>query len=190
MAKTKTKQPFSSEETRLDYYKKLDKINAELLTMRYLDLQKSCIIRGMDPDILVESDIGKLQTWLIKNWETITDSKRLDAFDEWRLAKLKILGKEGEPFVKMGYVGEENEETGDVEIKRPKKIKKASDKREKDETMGIFKGTKKALTYQCVKEGLSIEETTTKVKSIFADAKDKSIKIWMKRAKKAIEALE
>jgi len=192
MAKTKKQSPktegISDYQKRLNYEATLDRINGELLKMRYNDLQKACIIRGMEPNLMVSCDIGGLQTWIIKNWEAPQDEQRLHDFDSWRAAFLKGIGKEGEPFARLGYMGETNEETGDIDIIKPKKLRKSDDKRERDTDMGIFKGTKKALTFQCVKEGKTVEETIEIVTKQFPDAKDKSIKIWRKRCLSKINA--
>lgn len=63
---------------------------------------------------------------------------------------------------------------------KPKKPKKHI---EKDAEMGgLWKGTKKHLTMQCKKDGLSLEKTVSKVIAQFPEAKESSIKIWYKRA--------
>lgn len=187
----KTKQTESTEsdyQKRLNHEKKVEKINSKLLQMRYADLQRACITRGMDFDLMASSDIGKLQSWVINNWDNIENTQLLHDFDQWRADYLKGMGKTDEPFVRLGYVGETDPETGDIEILKPKKVRESNTKREKDDGMGIYKGTKKALSYQCVKEGKTVEETITIVKAAFPEAIDKSIKIWMKKAKEKLAA--
>lgn len=177
----------SAYQDRLDYEKTLKKIRESLATMRYIDLQRACIIRGIDFDHLVNCDIGGLHTWVINHWGDPIIEDRLHQFDQWRMDKMKEIGKEGEPFIRLGFMGEENEETGDIDINKPKRINKPlKDKRERDDATGIFKGTKKALTFQCIKEGKTIEDTIATVIAQFPDAKDKSIKIWAKKANKKL----
>lgn len=179
----------SAYQDRLDYEKKLKKIRENLATLRYIDLQRTCIIRGIDFDHLVNCDIGGLHTWVINHWEDPIIQDRLHQFDQWRMDKMKEIGKEGEPFIRLGFIGEENEETGDIEINKPKRISKpVNPKRERDNETGIFKGTKKALTFQCIKEGKTVEETIQIVMAQFPDAKDKSIKIWVKKAAKTLNS--
>lgn len=184
---TKTKNPLTLDPTkaRENYYKNLEAINGKLLNMRYSDLQIACLERGMEFDLMVTKDIGGLQTWVIKNWDNPINKKRVHEFDKWREDHLKAIGKEGEPFVRLGYLGEENPETGDVEIKKPKKVRAITTKREKDPETGIFSGTKKSLTYQLTEQGLSKEEITAKVKEQFPEAVDKSIHIWIKKCLRA-----
>lgn len=155
--------------------------------MKYQDLQRACIIRGMDFDEMVKKDLYGLQKWLTDNWLTPTSVKRLNDFDNWREKALDEKYGKGEPFVRLGFIGKVDAKTGEVkEIKREKFSKKKKVKRERDESLGsIYKGTKKALTFQCVSEGLDLDQTIKKVTSSFPDALDKSIKIWIKKALKA-----
>ena len=89
------------------------------------------------------------------------------------------------PSLRLSYVGDKSEDFKALEVipkkDRPKKEKVVKEKTEQ----GIYSGTKKALTYQCQKEGKTVEETITIVKETFEDASDKSIKIWYRKAGKA-----
>jgi len=155
-----------------------------LPSLRFLDLQKACIVRGIDFDFMVKQSIYELQNWATKNWRNTILVSRLEDFDEWRFQIMKARGKEDEPFVRMGYLGPQNPKTGEiVAIKAPEPLQKKKIKRLKDKKSGIFLGTKKALTFQCTGEGKSMEETIKIVMAKFPEAKEKSIKIWIKRSK-------
>lgn len=175
-----------SYQERIDYQKHVERLNGIFSKMRFLDLQKECILRGMIPEEMVASDLGKLQSWLIKNWDLSQLPSRLDDFDKWRELELEKIGKGGEPFLRLGYIGQINEETDDFDIKKPSSIKKATVKRERDKDMGIFLGTKKALTFSLTKEGKSIDDIISLVTEKFPEAQEKSIKIWIKKCKSSM----
>jgi hypothetical protein len=152
---------------------------------KYQDLQRACIVRGIDFTILVNGTHPFLVDWFIRHYNDKFDATRLDAFDKWREEVMLSKGK-NEPFIRLGFVGEQDPETGDIiSIKKPKKFKKPKKgKRERDTKFNIFTGTKKELTFRCQSEGKTIEETIKTVKAKFPDAVDKSISIWYKKAKK------
>lgn len=157
----------------------------ESITMRHIDLQRACIIRGITFDKLVNSTTGGLQDYFIRHYYDKVDNSRLDAFDEWREEIMKKRGKD-EPFIRLGFIGEVNESGEVISIKKPKKFKKPKkDKREKNSEFNIWAGTKKELTYQCTREGKTLDETIDIVMNKFPDAKEKSIGIWAKRCLKA-----
>jgi hypothetical protein len=173
-----------SYQDRVDYQKHVERLDGIFSKMRYMDLQRECISRGMTPEELVAGDLGTLQSWLIKNWGLPQVPDRLTQFDKWRENELTKSGRNGEQFVRLGYIGEVDPETNDFNIVKPQPLKKVAIKKKRDESTGIFIGTKKALTYQCVREGLTIAETIERVKAQYPEAKDKSIKIWAKKAPK------
>ncbi len=148
---------------------------------RYRDLQRACIIRGMPPEDLVKGDIYILHRFIQDHKDDEVDLNLLEDFDEWREKKLDEMGKKGEPFVRLGYIGKVDEEGNPLMVFQPKP-KKPKKHIEKDSAMGgLWKGTKKHLTVQCKKDGLSLDKTISKVMEAFPDAKESSIKIWYKR---------
>ena len=135
---------------------------------------------------MVASDFPNLNRFLWKNRNTEINTDLLDEFDEWKEAYLKGLGLSDDhfhPALRLGYIGEKDEDGNITKVKRIKGMKKKKRKREKT-SLGIFTGTKKALTYKCVEDGYDIPDTIKVVKENFPDAKDKSISIWYKKAKK------
>lgn len=163
----------------------------ELQYMKHKDLKRACVVRGMPFDEVVNTSTPGLSNWFQSNYHRGQNPSLLDEFDYWTQIKLKERGyKDGDPMLSpslgLGYIGEVNPETGETIIKRPKGIKKLpKPKRERDSTTGLFKGTKKDLTYECQKQGLEFKEAFKKVLNQFPEAQEKSVRIWFNRSRKA-----
>lgn len=164
---------------------KMESIRGKMSLMRYKDLQTACVSRGIDFDYLVKGDVNSLQTWLIRYWDNPANDLRLMEFDKWREQKLKESGRPGEPYVRLGYMGETDENGNIISIKKPEMlVKPKKPQRERDKETGIFHGTKKAYTLELTKAGMGIKEIIKLVMEKYPEAKEKSIKIWHKRFKK------
>lgn len=157
--------------------------------MTYKDLKRAVVSRGMDFEEVVKGDFYKLNSWLHKNYNNDVDMGLLERYDDWLDEELRHLGhtENVHPQLRLGYIGDKSEDDGPIKVKKVKTEKVQKEKREKTEE-GLFKGTKKALTFQCEKEGLTLEETIEKVKELFEDASDKSIKIWYKKSKRSAKS--
>lgn len=153
--------------------------------MTYKDLRRAVVVRGMPFEQVVAGDFFKLNSWLHNNYSNDVELDLLDEYDEWMENELISIGSGNmiHPSLRLGYIGEKDTEENTIKLKKIKVEKKPKEKREKTEE-GLFKGTKKALTFQCANDGLSLEDTITKVMEQFDDASDKSIKIWYKKAKR------
>lgn len=164
---------------------------SELENMKHKDLKRACVVRGMPFEEVVNNTTPGLSNWFQNNYGRGQNLGLLDEFDAWIKNELLKRGyKDGDPMLSpslgLGYIGEVNPETGETIIKRPKGMKKPPKaKRERDEDTGLFKGTKKDLTYQCQKDGLDFKTTFTKVLWQFSEAQEKSVRIWFNRARKA-----
>jgi len=160
--------------------------NGSITNMKYIDLQRACIVRGIDFQELVEGDFPRLQVWLNKNWGNKKNPLLLNAFDEWRRTLMSVMNHPNdEPFIRLGFINQTDPTTGAViSTKRPRKITKDKKKRERTEE-GLLTGTKKSLTYECCKAGKSYEATLAEVLSKYPDAAPKSVRIWFKRAEKS-----
>lgn len=163
---------------------------SELKNFKHKDLQRACVVRGLPFPDVVGFTTPALSNWFMAHFSNGQDPNLLNMFDAWVEEELRKLGREEEdpimsPCLRLGYIGEVDEETGKPIIKRLRNIKRPEkEKREREPVTNIFKGTKKALTFQCAKEGIPISETITKVTQAFPEAVEKSIKIWYGRAKK------
>jgi len=181
--------------------KKLRQVLNKISKMRLHDLQAACIMRSLEFTDLGQFDIGMLSSWLIKNWDEKPDRELLEDYDIWMY---NLLGDRGYPeddplrnFRKFSTMDEQDNPI--VKTRALKKAEVPNKKKEKKErnSLGLFKGTKKDYTYELGKSLLEkYKEKYTnkeilkkfsmqlynKVQSKFPEAKDKSVKIWMKRA--------
>lgn len=169
--------------------------------MRVHELQASCIMRGLEFTDVVGWDFGKLASWLIKNYDEDSNRDLLEDFDIWVDEKLAERGyEENDPirqFRKFSNLDEEqNPQVKTKALKKAGVPKKKRTKKERN-TLGIFKGTKKEYTYELAKsliEKYGDKYTNKEISKKFSsqlfrkvvkkheDAKEKSVKIWMKRA--------
>ncbi|MAO08060.1 MAG: hypothetical protein CL596_05035 [Alteromonas sp.] len=144
------------------------------------DLKRHCISRGMDFQELIDGTVISLQNWYHRNSNNDIDLSRIAKFDDWLEKILRDRGKEEliHPQLRLSYISE-NQSDDKPKKEKPKKEKKKP--REKNKH-GIFKGTKKAYTFELQQKGKTLTQVIKKVTRKFPDASDKSIKIWYKKA--------
>lgn len=154
------------------------------LTLR--GLKREVISRGLPFEEVLEKSIPSLQNWLHDNYHNDIDTSLIAKYDDYIENILTSIGSSDMiyPSLRLSYVGDSSEDASEIvpKIKKPKD-KKEKIVREKTE-QGIYSGTKKALTFECFNKDMSIEDTIEKVKNLFEDANEKSIKIWYKAAKR------
>ena len=160
------------------------KIDAFIKDLRLPDIQRECIIRGMPFMEVCDSSVLQLHSYLIKNWDNPTDRDLIIAFDKWMDQELEELGREDliHPMLNLGYT--ENQETGEKVKRRIKTVKPKIKKKRERTSEGIFKGTKKAYTYELSKQGIEKAKAIEMVKEKFPEANEKSVSIWYNKAKK------
>ena len=169
-------------------YTQAEIVDNVLSKFKHIDLQRACLMRGLPFDQIGESYYS-LTSYFAKNFDNPEDQTLLDQFDTWRYKRLKERGEDNPLFVRLGFTREINADTGEIlKRKRVKFVNKKKPKRKRNKELGIFAGTKKELTMISQKEGLSLEETTRVVLAKFPDAKDKSIRIWWKKATRLNES--
>jgi hypothetical protein len=151
--------------------------------LTYKDLKKECIQRGMPFIDVLSGDFPRLTHWLLNNLHKTFNSDLLDEFDDFQEKILKENGKTEliHNSLRLGYLGERDD--AEPVVKKDKVIKEKKAPREKTEG-GLFKGTKKAYTFDLQIKGKKLEEVLIKVKRKFPDAVDKSIKIWFNKSRK------
>lgn len=164
----------------------------ELANMKHRDLQRACIVRGLSSQDVVNFDHHKLVQWFISNFENAQDESLLLAHDLWVEGQLELKGyKQGHhlmsPALRFSYVGD-IEKMDKPKIIKPNVIPKVEDKEKKEkstvnEETGIREGTMKHMTYELTENNIPITEIIKKVRDKYPNAKEKSIKIWHKRAK-------
>jgi hypothetical protein len=186
------------------------KANQALANMKYKDLQKAVLERGIDFEVLVTSDYPKLSSYFINHFDSRIDKERPNHFDKWMDLKLQERGyKESDPVrqFKRFSAPEPTEEEQKEKEKKPKVEKKAKEKKppkEKDSKMNIYTGTKKHYSMTLAeklhekfgkkynkKELINkfIGQVVEKINLKFPDspANEKSVRIWIKRALDAIK---
>lgn len=155
----------------------------------FRDAQRMAIVLGMPFIDMVNSDWGRLQSYIHKSNNT-PDPSLLDKYDDWMDEHLASLGYgEKDPMrsnkLRLGYLGEDPE-TGEPKRKRVRGIPKPREKkapRERDEH-NLIKGTKKSYTFELTAKGYDIERIKRRVLKKFPDANEKSIKLWHTAAKR------
>lgn len=164
-----------------------ERIDDSLRMMKHKDLVIACISRGLEPEKAVTYDHHDFANFFWHNFENAEDPKLLIIYDAFVETQLQQRGhKKGEAIMSPSLRLSFTPEMTDVKnldkpvIKRP--VLEDKPKREKDETHGILKGTKKSLTYDLTLSGKSLSDVVDAVMKAFPDAQDKSIKIWYKRA--------
>ena len=170
----------------------LNPADAHLRNMTFKDLKRECVARGYPFEDLVKSNIPDLTNWFRENFLVTPVNELVDAFDDWQEEQIRIsmLAKGQDPnsvihpALRLGFIAERDEDGNVTKAKRTKMlIKKKKRKRERTND-GIFKGTKKSLTFDLQKQGKSKEETIKEVMAQFPEASEKSIGIWYNKAKK------
>lgn len=149
--------------------------------MTYKQIKQQVVARGMPFEEVVTGDFPSLSSWLQRNQHKELNPELLDQFDDWVESKLKDQNLI-HPTLRLGFIGEKDEEGEVVKRKRIKGIKKPKAKKKEKTEDGIYKGTKKAYTFELAKEGKDKNEVIGLVKERFPEAKDKSISIWFKKA--------
>ena len=145
--------------------------------LKFKDLKKATIIRGIDFWLMHELDALGIQTWLIQHWEDPIDKGRLRVYDEWIANTLKDEGTlegefpEGLKLAKTGisrdYLPDSLKESPDAILNfRPRE------------------GTPKERVYELVGFGYSPKEIITYFKDTYPGISEGSIKVWASKAKK------
>lgn len=151
----------------------------------YRDLQRKAVSLGMPfPDVPLAGVFGLLN--YINRPDTPNPNPQLIyEYDKWVLEQLDNSGVPKDDALRssrlrLGFVGEEDEEGNKIKRKRIpgiklSKVKKSA--RERDD-FNLIKGTKKSYTWELTKKGYDVDRITRRVKKKFPDANEKSIKLW------------
>ena len=160
--------------------------------LKYKDLKRECVVRGMEFDKVLKGGIPQLSNWLRNHFIDTIKPELLDAFDDYQenLVREAVEAK-GEdpnhvihPALRLGFIAERDEDGVVTKRKRARMIIKRKKKRRERTTDGIFQGTKKALTFELQQQGLDKAEVIIKVMEQFPDASEKSIGIWFNKSRK------
>ena len=149
-------------------------------------LKRECIIRGLEFEKVCGS-IPQLQTWFLHKYNNPINSGLLEKYDQWVTLLLRARGVDEAllaPEFRLGAFILKNAEGGEYRSKGTRsRIPKMREKKTRTEDK-LFTGTKKALTFELQKQGLSKAEVIEKVMAKFPEAKEKSIGIWFNKCKR------
>ena len=161
-----------------------------LHNLTYKDLKRECISRNMPFEQVAMGDFPTLNNWLNHNMVKPKDEALISKYDDW---VDEILIARGKPdlvhtSLRLSYIGTKIEtEDGEEKPTKAKTKEETKPKRKREKTEeGIFKGTKKAMVWEMVARGRSLEKTVARVMKKYPDAKEKSIKIWYNKRKREI----
>lgn len=167
-----------------------ERAQGELENMTLRQLQRECALRGLSTRRVVKWDIPKLSSWFCEHFLDDRNPENLIKHDQ---VVEKIIrahdarqGRETipqlfHPTLRFSYIGEDGDSGKKPRVPRIKGFKKPVKKKERS-AQGIFKGTKKALTFELAVGGMSKEDVIKKVIKEFPDAREKSISIWYNKA--------
>lgn len=160
--------------------------------LKYRDLKRECVIRGMEFDNVISGDIPKLTNWLRNHFKDTAQHELLDSFDDYqdKLVKDSVESKGQDPSIllhpslRLGYIAERDEEGNVIKKKRVRTLMKKKRRKRERTNDGIFKGTKKAMTFALQQEGKTKAEVISIIKEEYPDASEKSIGIWFNKSRK------
>lgn len=166
--------------------------DGHLSKMKFKELKKECVARGMIFNDVISGTIPDLSNWFREHFYEDVITSRLDDFDDWQEEQIRIAYKEKggnpneiiHPALRLGFIAERDDDGNTTKRKRSKMLIKKRKKKRERTTDGIFNGTKKSLTYISQKEGKTKEQTLAIVLEQFPDASEKSVGIWFNKAKK------
>ena len=160
--------------------------------LKYKDLKRECVIRGMEFDKILSGGIPQLTNWLRNHFIDTIHHELLDAFDDYQegLIRESMKGKGDDseaiihPALRLGYIAERDSEGNVIKRKRARTLVKKKKKRRERTNDGMLRETKKALTFQLQQEGNGKLEVISMVMEQFPDASEKSIGIWFNKSRK------
>lgn len=176
--------------------------SARISHMTYTDMKAACIMRGIPFEEVSKNDFWGLSYWYHQHSHEPADKKLLEDYAEWRRKELISQGyKPDSALVEFSeFATDENEASGKLKSSvvhkaAMGKLKSTKRRRERDNTFGIFTGTKKAkifeLTEKARNKGWDKKKCLRKIIELANkrnyEVSEKSIGIWFKKAWKQLE---
>lgn len=151
----------------------------------YKDLQRKAITLGMPFPDVPRSGVFDLIRYINRPDTPNPNPDLIDEYDKWVIQQFDIAGlPQDDPLrssrLRLGFVGDTDEEGNVIKRKRVPGIKKTRIKkpaRERDE-FNLLKGTKKSYTWELTKKGYDVDRIIRRVSKKFPDANEKSIRLW------------
>jgi hypothetical protein len=177
---------------RRKYEENLHPADGHFANMKFKDLKRECVIRGMDFDEVLSSGVHELYSFFKEHFYDDVRHGLLDEFDDWQEEKIRVVMEaRGEnpdilvhPALRLGYVAEKDDEGNTTKRKRAKMVTKKLKRKRERTNDNIFQGTKKAYTFELQQQGKDKKEVIKKVIEKYPDASEKSISIWFNKSKK------
>lgn len=154
----------------------------------YKDLKRQAVILGMPFPDVINASIGELSGYIAETNNT-PDLTLIDKFDDYLEKHLIDIGYTRKDVMldsrfRLGFIGEEDPETGEKKKKRVPGIKKErKPKRERDEH-GFVKGTKKSFVIDRALQGMPLEKIVEEFVKAYPGSSEKSVKIWYRKGLK------
>ena len=177
---------------RRKYEMNLHPADGHFRNMTYKGVKRECVIRGMPFEEVLGANVTTLYHYFKDHFYDDLNHKLLDEFDDWQEIQIKaVMEARGEnpevlihPSLRLGYIAEKDGEGNTIKKKRARTVvKKLKRKRERTND-NIFKGTKKAYTFELQQKGKTKDEVIKEVMAKFPEASEKSISIWFNKSKK------
>lgn len=166
--------------------------SGSLRAMKFRDVKAACIMMGMPFEDVVAADWGGLKCYYANNLGNKLKKERLEQFEDFVSEDLMANKgyNEDNPLVRYRQFSTPPEGEEEESKLRPSLVKKAGGKKEprkkkERDSSGVIVGTKKAFVFSGVRAGASEEKIIRKTLAKYPDAKEKSIKLWIKRAKRS-----
>lgn len=159
------------------------------------DLKRACIVRGIHFNLVVESDVLELQSWLFRNYYNLTEPNLLVEFDRWYETELSDQGIIDGPLhtdLKFGYYRED--EVGNRRSSKRNTLIVGAVK--SDRELAEYKpriGTAKERAFELFEEGLSTREVIDEMDLIHPEVSEGTVKVWgskWRKQKKLQEKLQ
>ena len=108
--------------------------------LKYKDLKRECVIRGMEFDQILNGSVLSLHSWLGNHFNDTIHYELLDAFDDYQEDLIKkAVNAKGQnpddiihPALRLGYIAERDDEGNVIKRKRARTIiKRKKHKRER-----------------------------------------------------------
>ena len=151
----------------------------------YRDLQRKAISLGMPFPDVPRSGVFDLIRYINRSDTPNPNPDLINEYDKWVLHQFDLSGiPQDDPLrnsrLRLGFIGDTDEEGNILKRKRVPGIKKSKLKkpaRERDE-FNLLKGTKKSYTWELTKKGYDIDRIIRRVLKKFPEANEKSIRLW------------
>lgn len=146
-------------------------------------LKRQVVMRGMPFEEVLQSSVLRIQGWFLEKYHNPKDESLLLDYDKW-VEMLLIEGGNADlihPAFRLS--GTQTIDDKEVKVRRFNDPKIYKPKREKT-SEGIFKGTKKAYTFELQQKGIERNKVVDMVLEKFPEALEKSVIIWFNKSKR------